>query len=546
MNAGRYRVVLNGYKVQNESWDHPLELDGKRDEVFVATKVMVMDAAGNLIVQSERASKVMGDTNNQPGRVRAGTASDQGGLKTGDSFPKEAPWIRTTEPSLERDYPTVTLWEGDLVQGEHVVLIASSIWEDDDSGPILNDWLTWAGGIYSKVKPQAQVLAGADPTAQAILLCTEIGLGIAVSAVESGVIGANGDRPIGMVANGSGKYVFDQKLVRLTYDIAEYQLRSDFGMGPGVFGLEYKDDVKLQGHYYLYLQVERVGEVQVQPHRAAFVAQSVPTSVRSGASFDAEVRMRNTGTEVWVPDGATPYRLGSQNPQDNTSWGTGRVGLTAPVAPGEEATFRFTAKAPVMPGRHNFQWRMVHEMVTWFGEFSPNLAIDVQADPFYGVNGAQVVSVQVPSTVMLGEVLTVAITLRNTGTRTWSPTGSNSHRLGSQNPQDNSAWGQSRIDLPSAVAPGQEVTIRTELGTPIRIGTYNFQWRMVQEGVEWFGDPTPNQSITVRRIRLTKPIGELEPSANRSLDGPRAPWGLVEDVSPGHAQGHRLHGTFSP
>ena len=192
MNAGRYRVVFNGFTVQSETWDDPFQFDGKRDEVFVASKAIVMDAAGNLISQSEPVSQVMGDTYMQQGRVRAGTASDQGGLRTSDSFPTTTPWIRAAEPTLERNYPPFKLWEGDLIQGEQVLILTPSIWEDDASGPILTDWITWAGGLYPKLKGQAHVLAGIDPTAQAILAGTELGLGIAVSAVESGVIRRRG------------------------------------------------------------------------------------------------------------------------------------------------------------------------------------------------------------------------------------------------------------------------------------------------------------------------------------------------------------------
>ena len=97
----------------------------------------------------------------------------------------------------------------------------------------------------------------------------------------------------------------------------------------------------------------------------------------TGERYNVWVRMRNTGTTTWAPGGSTPFRLGSQNPQDNSTWGTNRVGLTAPVAPGGEATFAFTVTAPSSPGTWRFQWRMVHELVQWFGGWSPDTGVQV-------------------------------------------------------------------------------------------------------------------------------------------------------------------------
>jgi hypothetical protein len=502
MSSGRYRVVFNGFSVVSETWDDPFQFDGKRDEVFIAAKVIAMDARGNLIAQSEPVSRIMGDTNMQVGRIAAGTASDMGGLRTGDSIPTATPWIQAVTPTLDRNFPPVKLWEGDLHAGEDVVLLTPGIWEDDASGPILNDWLTWTASMVPKLSPLARQLAGADPTAQVVIAAVELGLGVAASAVESGVTGAAGDRPIGMVADGTGNYVFNPSVIVLNHATAEYLIRTEpAGKGPGVLAIRYRDDVRLQGDYIAYLQVERVGAARAQPHHAVFVSQVVPGRVKAGESFEARVTMRNTGSDVWIPDGDHPYRLGSQNPQDNTTWGILRGALDGPVSPGAETTFRLRLKAPHAPGNYPCQWRMVHERVTWFGEATPNVSIAVEADPFVGTNGVSVLSVQVPTRVTVGESFAAVFTLRNTGTRTWAPGGPHPHRLGSQNPQDNVIWGQSRIQLPHPVAPGQQVTIAAELRAPFQIGLHGFQWRMVQEGAEWFGAATP-----ARQVRVTRPI----------------------------------------
>jgi len=48
-----------------------------------------------------------------------------------------------------------------------------------------------------------------------------------------------------------------------------------------------------------------------------------------------------------------------------------------------------------------------------------------------------------------------------------------------------------------SVGPGQSKTFTWTVTAPSSPGTYNFQWRMVQEFVQWFGATTPNVAVTV-------------------------------------------------
>ena len=90
---------------------------------------------------------------------------------------------------------------------------------------------------------------------------------------------------------------------------------------------------------------------------------------------------------------------------------------------------------------------------------------------------------------------TVSVRMRNTGTAAWSA--AQNYRLGSVNPPDNEIWGFRRVAVPVVVAPGAEVTFAFALRAPRTPGDYTFQWRMVQDGVEWFGEETPNVSVNV-------------------------------------------------
>jgi uncharacterized protein affecting Mg2+/Co2+ transport len=323
---------------------------------------------------------------------------------------------------------------------------------------------------------------------------------------------------------------------------------------------------------------------------AQFVSVTVPASVAPGASFNATVAFKNTGTTTWTVAGG--HKLGSQNPQDNTIWGstTNRTNLTASVAPGASYTFTVPCVAPSTAGNYNFQNRMVQDGVEWFGDVStnkviavvaPNLAptwssnpvakgnatvgvaysgslsgnasdpegktltfakvsgptwlavatngalsgtaatADVGANAFTVsvsdgvnaavsatlnitvvaplVNGAQFVSVTVPTSVLVGSSFNATVTYKNTGTTTWAADGVGGYRLGSQNPGDNTIWGSTtnRTNLTAITAPGASYTFTIPCVAPSTAGNYNFQNRMVQDGVEWFGDVSTNKVIAV-------------------------------------------------
>ncbi len=112
------------------------------------------------------------------------------------------------------------------------------------------------------------------------------------------------------------------------------------------------------------------------------------------------------------------------------------------------------------------------------------------------LNDALVGSINVPTRVSPGETFTASITMQNIGTKAWT-NDATPHRLGSQNPQDNFRWGTNRVALPSAsIDPGQSATFTFTARAPTVLGNYAFDWRMVEESVEWFGE-TATATITV-------------------------------------------------
>ncbi len=115
-------------------------------------------------------------------------------------------------------------------------------------------------------------------------------------------------------------------------------------------------------------------------------------------------------------------------------------------------------------------------------------------------NAAQFISQSVPASMVAGQVYPVSVSMKNTGTNTW--TSGSAYSLGSQNPQDNSAWGTNRVAMPASTAPGSTATFSFNVTAPA-FGSYNFQWQMVQDGVAWFGDYSPNAAVAVSKANQT-------------------------------------------
>ncbi|RKH07033.1 NBR1-Ig-like domain-containing protein [Corallococcus carmarthensis] len=113
-------------------------------------------------------------------------------------------------------------------------------------------------------------------------------------------------------------------------------------------------------------------------------------------------------------------------------------------------------------------------------------------------DNATYVSQSVPTVLTSGEVRAVSVTMRNTGTTVWTPAGE--YKLGSQAPQDTFTWGDNRVYM----APGEAIPVNGQktftfnITAPSAPGTYTFQWRMVHDGIAWFGAQSPAVSITVQ------------------------------------------------
>ena len=223
---------------------------------------------------------------------------------------------------------------------------------------------------------------------------------------------------------------------------------------------------------------------------AAFVSRSGSTGVFAGLQFYVQYTMKNTGSTNWF-FGA--YTMMTIAPNNNTTWGISEIVYpgSAATPPGTTATFTGHCTAPATPGTYAMQWQMAKNGVP-FGTPTPSQSMTVYIFP----DKAQFVSSNLPLNVLAGNSFTGRVTMKNTGTSTWTQAAG--YCLISQSPYNNKTWGTNRLLIPStaSIAPGQSIELYNVLTAPTTTGVYPMQWQMYRNGIV-FGDLSPVVNITV-------------------------------------------------
>lgn len=294
--SGRYRVTVNGIHVNRETWDTALQTDGKGDEIFVLVDVRYLVNGTNPVGPANTISTlVYGDTNGFPQRVKGGSRSPQGGIRSGDNIPDgPAPWAYTGMAQPNR--LPLFVWEGTLVDGRDSVLIVPQIWEQDRTDKLVSVysqtasavgsvadvagstlkplWDLWNSGavdtsLFNSVVFGMAGVPGIPPLMSRLIdqVMKDVnrqalnGLGAIANwlgAEITRVVGESKDRPIGMVESG-GKYVFDPPVITLNYRYAEAKSQVTLSQfGRGVVEMRYVDAPRLAGDYMLYLQIQKI------------------------------------------------------------------------------------------------------------------------------------------------------------------------------------------------------------------------------------------------------------------------------------------------
>lgn len=226
---------------------------------------------------------------------------------------------------------------------------------------------------------------------------------------------------------------------------------------------------------------------------AQYISQNIPAAAGTGQSFSVSITMKNVGTTTWTA--GDQYKLGSQNPENNSTWGLNRVNVPSTVSPGQEVTFNFNPIAPSSPGNYDFQWRMLREGVQWFGDFTPNVVINVTSgggppppppppptsppppSPPPGEcndSSSIIFTDSIPDTLNPGQTESFTVRVTDTGDTRWYH-GSAYQFLQQSSLSINPSYGH----LPRGIYPGDNVDWTFTLTAPNSPGTYTLNMQMI-------------------------------------------------------------------
>ena len=243
--------------------------------------------------------------------------------------------------------------------------------------------------------------------------------------------------------------------------------------------------------------------IEVSPPTLAWslLGADMPARGHAGEVIAVRMRVRNEGTEAWATTAGDrlSYRF-ADDPDAPARDGVRTAWPSGAVDPGEEVTLDATLELPMIPGRYTVGWRPVREHVRWLGPSSAasgDFIIDVGPPQL----AWSVVVVDVSPRLWSSRTTFAQVRVRNEGGDTWSAKSGDrmSYRWYGDDGVAIAGEGM-RSELPSDVAPGEEVTIDVHVRAPDGLGPAVLELGMVREHVAWFPPPPRAERARVRVI----------------------------------------------
>ncbi len=295
--SGSYRIILNGFRVNQETFHDLLNPNGTGDDVYAGVHVHVatrnaptaadpLTVASSTLVKTAVHGYVPPPTLNfttsafivppaGSDKVKAGTATGAGGLVNGDVFPTGQDPSTTTAAPVPNSFPLL-LWQGQLTNGKDAVVIIPALWKSVNGDNASFDSNTWAKqntialwtpqnlGPYANQETLRTRVSAGDLTPIPFAGPEEFCVGNA--DLEATLTCLKFDHPIGLQFVSQDTALFPNAEVVVTREAAEAALNGLRSYGPGlpagVIPLHFEEKgPNMRGNYDAWLRIERVPDV---------------------------------------------------------------------------------------------------------------------------------------------------------------------------------------------------------------------------------------------------------------------------------------------
>jgi len=232
---------------------------------------------------------------------------------------------------------------------------------------------------------------------------------------------------------------------------------------------------------------------------AQYVSDTLATTMTQGTSASGTVTYKNTGNTTWYKTGFAVPKLGTMGHNNifaDPSWESPTRAATmneASVAPGANATFTFPIDAPGAAGSYSDSFQPILEGTAWINApFTKNLTVT-------GSYQASSTPANTDITLATGDSYDIAVSATNSGTATWTNSGSYPIKLGLGNPFGKtssplqaSTWlspNRAAAMNEASVATGQTATFNLRITAPSSPGIYSEEFDPVADGLTWIHAP---------------------------------------------------------
>ncbi|MBM4420447.1 MAG: hypothetical protein FJ034_02445 [Chloroflexi bacterium] len=233
---------------------------------------------------------------------------------------------------------------------------------------------------------------------------------------------------------------------------------------------------------------------------ADWLSDDIPATFIAGVTRTVRASVLNDGGRDWPSTGTNPVRLSStwKHLASGTVTTGARTPLPGDVKTGVPVQVSVSVTAPSLPGDYVLTLDLEKENEFRFGDRGvvpddTSIAVLPDYKATYQTSGTPAFAP--------GQVASVPVTLRNTGTGTFPASAIALAYHWADGSGNTVVWEGQRTRLGADLAAGQRVSLNAQVLAPAFGGTYTLKLDLVHEGVAWFsakGVPTADIRVSLQ------------------------------------------------